>query len=340
MQSATALAIVLMALLTLDRASAQSCGTLSTLPNENSDRSWIKSDATLYSAGTGNGISRIRLSSNQAEPIGDHRHEDLYDFQIFPDHTKLYYSFQDRKGRMSDWIYDIADNREMRIEDLTGKETSPSDSIEISPDSRAIALAPMWGDGAKISIVDLQSSKVRTFPLPIEQKQAVMFGLGWSYAGDETLIGSRSSAGDELFWSVDRGSGRVENIQGARVGNSLQFLRDGTVIGEDSVLCGRPRSVKSINLPSGVTVFMTDTGELIESVPGGLTRSIAKSTPNRGSAGSDGTLVISSCGDKQVVLSGSFSDRYIIYSIEGDYWIYGVEEDRKVHLDVGPFVVW
>ena len=340
MRPASAIAIGLMALLTIDRASAQSCGTPSTLPNESSDRSWIKSDATLYSAGRQNGISRIRLSSNQAEPIGDHSHENLYDFQILPDHTRLYYSFQDRKDRMSHWIYDIADGRETRLEDLTGKDGTPSDSIAISPDSRAIALVPMRSDDVKISIVDLQSSSVRTFPLPIEQKQLLMFSLTWSYASDEIIIGTRSPAADKLFWAVDRKSGRVENVQGALVGHSLEFVRNGTVIGEDYLVGGNPVSVDIINLPSGMTVSLTKAGELISSVPGGLTRSIEKSVPDHGSVGPDGKLVVSLCGGKHVALYGSFNDRYILYAIEGDYWIYGVEEDRKVHLDAGPFVVW
>jgi len=331
---------------TCPSAMAQSCG-VHTRGNagEYEDRSWIKSDAVLFGAREKQGVFRLRLNSNRLEPIGDHAGASISDFKLSADHTKLIYHLSDSGGDGAHWLYDIKTGRETKLESLT-KAIGPWDDLAYSADASKVAFVPRPGDGEAISIMDLRTRRASSYALPAATpvRDTILFGLTWSRSETEVLVGRRWRERED-FWSINPSSGAVQKIAAKRVAasdpteSSIHYFRNGVDIGNDCIMCGTPRGASAVRLAGGARAVRTSKGDLAIERPGAPAITFAKAEAAQPVKLPSGELAISACDGVQVGLLGAFDGRYIVYSRNGDLWVYGLSEARRAILP-GTYLVW
>ena len=291
----------------------------------------------MYGVDPQSGPFRIRLGSNGVETIGNHAGHAVADFRISPNKKWLFYSLDDSPGRQSYWLYDVDKGIERTASDIP----SYALGITFSGDGEKLAWLTPSGGPESLSFIDLRTWKVRSYPVPRAEAGglSILFGLAWSNDGERLLFGARPQGEGETYWSLDLQSGRMAMISATRDGKpsdpdqKILYSENGVVVGADCLLCGRPLPVTTLEAAGGIRVSLADRRSLIVMKPNGASRTIAE-IPASATASSDAPVV--GCIGHSIALLAVFDGRYVIYTHDGAYWVYGVEEDRKALLSDRP----
>jgi hypothetical protein len=335
------------AILVLDSrsASAGSCGTPAAVHATGlGDRSWIRTDAVMYGANNTAGVFRLPLNSNRLEPIGHHAGAGIMGFEMSADRSKLIYDL-DSAGVPTHWLYDIKTGRETELEALT-KAIPPWGAAAYSADASKVAFVPRPGDGQTVQAMDLRTRRVRSFPLPAATPagDTLLFGLTWSRDGSEVLVGRRWQDRED-FWSINPTSGTVRKITGTRVAgphptrDSIHYIRDGADIGDDCVRCAAPDDSSRVRLADGARAVRTQRGDILVERQGASTITLLGAVPATWVKTPLGGTAISACDGVSGGIHGAIDGRYLIYSIDGVYWVYGATEKRRATLP-RAYLVW
>lgn len=332
------------AFVTVHPASSQTCEPTAHLGHLH-DRSWVRSDAVLYGAGTKQGVIRLQLNSNEVNRIGDHASEELLDFQVSPDRSKLFYKFVRSPNHPMLWIFDIQLGREASLAPLTDIVGADSSSVAFSPDSTRVAAKSMFGRG--LAILNLTTHNVRSINLNRLGAVAdgeLFFGLAWSY-DDNTVLFGRRDREHEDYWAADAAGGAIRPIDvqsGTGDDHALYYANAGVELGRYCMGCDRPVALNEIALAKKMRAVVGDDGQLSVVSPKARTVSVETVSPSKPIEITPGKAVDSACGGGRVALYAAFDGRYLLYAKGGTYWIYGVDERRKAILWDRPdtILVW
>lgn len=347
---------IVLAAFAATHANGQSCGKAVASATEKdafTDRSWINSNAVIYGASSHDGIFRLRLGSNQQTQIGSHAAHTLYDFKMSPRREWLFYFLDEpSRGQPTYWLYNVTTEEERQLRSVP----KYSSDFVFSPDETKIAWTPRPGDPDAVYVATLSTFETRSFPLHLSEPSgsSTLLGLAWSDNGDRVLFGQRPRDGRETFWSLDPIFGRLSPVTGQREGRPetgdlrIRYSENGIAIGADCILCGRPRGVSDIELLGGAQASVKQRRQLIVTKPGSGPKVVAEiptepqPEPTISSDGTQATVVALGCMTHSLALLGSIDDRYIIYDLDQEYWVYGAIEDRKAQLTnrPGTFLVW
>jgi hypothetical protein len=297
-------------------AAAQSCGgpVLPDGPRRLYDRSWIRSNAVLYGADE-RGVFKLRLDSNAIEPIGDHAGQRIENFRLSQKKRWLGY---DRSSPFEHWLYDVTDGGEHRV------DIHSMGSVEFlfSTDESRLAWLERGGTEHRLAVLDGNSFEMRSFRLlDAPDPKAVFFDLTWSASGDRLAYAWRDAERQE-FYSVDAATGIARSIPPPREFGADEFVESTYLLGNGAEPGRTPTlppvraSKDSIALERGANVRYAN-GKIVVSVPGKRARTIAEVPPG--------------CGPS-LSLSDAFDGRYVLYRMNGVYWVYGLRENRKAVL--------
>jgi hypothetical protein len=301
-------------------ASAQTCGEPAVPDGSNRlyDRGWIRSDTVLYGTDA-RGVFKLRLGANAIERIGEHDAGPPEQVRLSPKRRWLEY---ESMAPFEYWLYDSGNGRERGID----VHSAGGVEFQFSPDETRLAWLERNQSEHRLAVADLNSFETRSFRLPAApDPKAVFFDLLWSRAGDSLTYAWRDAERQEFF-SVDAVTGAVKTIPAPREFGADEFVEssylqgDGAAPGEG--IARRPvRAGKdSIALERGANVRYAN-GKIVVSIPG--KRPLAIAEPAAG------------C-EPSLSLLDAFEGRYILFRMNGVYWIYGVRENRKAILFAGP----
>lgn len=308
-------------------AAAQSCAapTASDARDRIYDRSWIRSDALFYGADE-RGMFKLRLRANAIQLIGEHGSQPPERVQLSPSKRWLEY---ERSGPFEYWLYDSGQMREHRID----IHSVGSVQVQFSPDDTSLAWLERSSAEHRLGILDLNSFDTRRFQLQeAPDPMAIFFDLTWSAKGDRLTYAWRDAERQEFF-SVDAVTGVAKAIQAPREFGADEFVESSYLLG-NGVEAGKSfkpvrASKDSIALERGANVQHAN-GKIVVSVPRQQPRTIAdnKAIPPLG------------CGPS-LALFDAFDGRYVLYRVNGVYWIYGLRENRKAILYRGSaYLEW
>lgn len=300
----------------------------------------------MFGAQDGVGVFRLRLNSNRLELIGAHRGAEIVQFGISRDRSKLFYETSNSEGRdEAHWVYDIKSGREIKLESLTKALKSGSD-LAYTADGERVAWVPNSGDGQTVSIMDLRTGGVHTYPLPYPtpDRSTFLFALTWSQSEREVLV-VRDWFLLRQFWSVDANSGVRRRIQGRSEkvsgfpSEAIHYRRGGVEIGQGSIgYIGVPRP-DVLALADEARARITKDDAFVIERPGRPTVTVAQGEKPEPYRAPNGDLEIAACGGLRIGLVTAFDGRYVLYTRNGDYWLYGVDEKRSAPLP-SPHLVW
>jgi hypothetical protein len=291
------------------------------------------------------GVFRLHLNNDEVEPIGDHSSESLLDFEVSPDRNKLLYKFMGTAGHSRSWIFDIHAKQETSLTPLTDIVGADSSSTAFSPDSNRVAAQSMFG--RHMAILNLATRSVRAFNL--DRLGAVgdgelFFGLALSQAGTSILFGRRDRH-QENYWAVDESSGALTPVEvqtASADDHAFRYVRDDVEIGTYCIGCDRPVPQSELALAGNAKAVVGKDGRLVVVSASGAEDLVATSIAIKPIDITPGKFVVPACGGADMALYAVFDGRYVLYSLGGTYWIYGVEERRKAVLAdrPGTFLAW
>lgn len=301
-------------------ASAQICGgpAVPDGPQRLYDRGWIRSDAVFFGADA-RGVFKLRLGTNGIERIGEHEAGPPEQVQLSPKKRWLEY---ERSASFEYWLYDIGRGRERGID----VHSAGGVEFQFSPDETRLAWLERNLSEHRLVVADLNSFETRSFRLPAApDPKAVFFDLHWSGAGDGLTYAWRDAERQE-FLSVDAATGAVKTMPAPREFGADEFVESSYLLGNGDApgegTARRPvRAGKDgIALERGANVRYAN-GKIVVSIPGKRPLAIAQ--------------LAAGC-ETSLSLLDAFEGRYILYRLNGVYWIYGVRENRKAILLAGP----
>jgi hypothetical protein len=315
------------------------------------DRSWIRSDTTIYGVNRDDGLFRFRInSSGTIERLGHHDGGAVTALKIFPDKKRLYYRLSIGMFHYKHWIYDIATGQDVNLQTVV-KDVDTMGMLDISPDFTRIAWVPPSGDGVRVVDMATYTSEFHQIITGQQELSEVMlFGITWSRDGRDILIGVRRGEAEQ-FWSLDAETGAQEKIEAQHTTGQqdavLHYLRDGVEIGSSCTGCRMAHDTPMLELSDGVRAKLTGDSFVIER-PGVPPAEFARATPRPTGlikSGPDGSITFETepmCIFPQKALLGQVDGRYIVYAHDDGIWLYGVEEGRSVWLfkDAGAVLVW
>jgi hypothetical protein len=296
------------------------------------DRSWIKSDKTIYVAEDGKIFER-QFNGETMTQLADHGFGRISDFELSRDGRFILYSGS-HAGVSDYYVYDTKTREDYRL------PTNGYASIRFSPDGERLA----WVAGTTVEpaetfeIMNLMDHSLISVAYPEEARTLHDYRTTeprWSLDGKEVYLATLAYPTGAYFRynlqekKISRIDGRFQpwNNDGRNEGYGIHFIEEGKELPFHRPPCIQWQCVEGGTPMKGATAVVNSDYELIVKTPDGHEATVDQGEYNE----CEGVTI--------GILSWVENGRYLVYEVHQKAFVYGVLEKKKAALFDSPEIV-
>jgi hypothetical protein len=295
------------------------------------DRSWIKSDKTIYIAEEGKILER-RFNGEKMRLLADHGFGRVSHFELSRNGRFILYSGS--HAGASNYVYDTKTREDYRL-----PTTASAINIRFSPDSERL----VWVAGTTVrpaetfEIMNLMDHTLISVPYPEEARTLHDYRMTkprWSLDGKEVYLATIAYPTGAYFRyslqekKISRIDGRYQpwNNDGHNDGFGIHFIEEGKDLPFYKPPCMQWRCVEGGRPMKGAAAIINSDYELVVKTPDGHEATVDQGEYNN----CEGVTI----GIRSWIENG----KYLIYQVHGETFVYGVLEKKKAALFDSPGV--
>ena len=288
------------------------------------DRSWIKSDKTIYIVKDGKIFER-RFNGEQMTLLADHEFGRVSDFELSRDGRFILYSGS--YGGASHYVYDTKTREDYRL------PTKGFAFIRFSPDGERLA----WVAGTTVEpaetfeIMNLRDHSLISVPYPEEARTLHDYRMTeprWRPDGKALYLATHAFPTGAYFRydlqekTISRIDGRFQpwNNDGRNEGYGIHLIEQGKEVPFYRPPCMQWQCVEGGIPMTGATAVINSDYELIVKTPDGHEATVDQGEYND----CEGVTI----GIRSWVENG----KYLVYQVHGETFVYGLLERKKAVL--------
>lgn len=194
------------------------------------DRSWVRSQVTIYGFEGKGQFFKTNLGSNKTEIITSHKFDDAPEVIVSPDKRYVTYWGHLGDGQSPTYLYDLKLHTERTLPRPDGDDAWPV----FSPNSDMLLLDVNDSKVMKLFLFDIASSQIKELPFPggpIDDPSPYFTGF-WSMDGKSIYVAAGVRKKDPDYYRYDIASAKYVAISGHLVndGRIAVFAENGQEI--------------------------------------------------------------------------------------------------------------